>query len=208
MNRRHFLQSLSIAAGLPAISAAAGRFAEPLLLDPFPTHRQETPYTCGPAAVKLALSFLGHEAPEAEIAKRMGTNGLWGTSNGQLLCAYKKYLAELSTGFTAAIFTGDKFSPDFVADNLAARRPLIASFLTENHFNPGHAVGHYIVIIGVDLQAETFTLANPFGRTDVMPIDRFFRLAAWSPKPGDLPGVKSRLPRFHVPRTAVALVKV
>ena len=207
MNRRHFLQSLSVAAALPAISAVPGRFAAPLLLDPFPTHLQETPYTCGPVAVKLVLSFLGHDLPEAEIAKRMGTSPLWGTSNGQLLRAYKKYLAEFKTGYSAAIFTGDKFSPDFVANNLAQRRPLIATFLTENHFNPGHAVGHYIVIIGIDLQQNTFTLANPFGCTDVMPIDRFFRLAAWSPEKADLPGVKRLPPKIHVPRTVVALVK-
>jgi hypothetical protein len=204
VNRRLFLQSVSAAGLLPAFYARAGA---PLLLDPFPVHLQETPYTCGPAAVKMVLAFLGHDLKEAEIARRMGTSPVLGTSNGQLLRAYRKYLAELNTGYTAAIVAGKKFRAALVADNLAKRQPLIVSFLTENYFNPGHPVGHYVVIIGIDQDQNTFTLANPFGRTEVMDIGRFFRLAEWSPKPGDLPGVTKRVPRLFLPRSAAALVK-
>jgi hypothetical protein len=35
MHRRQFLSSLAAAAAWPAVSAASGRFAAPLLLDPF-----------------------------------------------------------------------------------------------------------------------------------------------------------------------------
>jgi len=213
MERRLFLRDMAIGAGLSVYAGFSSHgWAEDALaevvLKGFPVRKQETPYTCGPASVRMVLEFLGHKILEEEIAERMGTSKQFGTSHGRLKRAYNKYLNELETGLLAKTVRGKDVYVNLVADSLDMGLPVIASFLTENHFNPGTAVGHFCVIIGVNLKTRLFFMANPFGYREEVDIDLFWRLARWNPGKGDIPGVPyKKTPRLRLPRTLVVLEK-
>ena len=212
MERRKFFKVAGAGATLALFDifskgSLAGQ-GSPIILENFPVYKQETPFTCGPSSVRMTLEFLGHPLPEKDIARRMGTKKMIGTSHGMLIRAYRKYLAELETGFTVEKITGKAATEDAVESSLKQGLPIIASFLTENHFKPGTSVGHYCVIIGIDREKKEFTLANPFGYKESIGIDHFWRLAEWNPGPGDIPGVKNpKILPFRLPRTLVVLEK-
>jgi hypothetical protein len=157
----------------------------------------------------MVLEYLGHPLPEAEIKQRFGTNPLTGTSNGQELRGLNKYLAEFKAGLTAKTLKGKAVTNAAVMQSLLARLPVIASFLTENYFKPGAEVGHFAVIIGFDPAADKFTLANPFGYLAQVNTARFWRLAEWKPKPGDLPPSVKHAKGLPIPlqRTIIILEK-
>jgi len=209
--RPAFWVFLLIGSSLPAWNEPGTRIDGPIILKNFPVHQQETPYTCGPCASRMVLEYLGHPMAEKDLAKAMGTNSLLGTSNGMLLRGFNKYLDQSGTGLLAKIIKGKDVSDQVVADSLRQGFPVIATFLTENHFKPKTPVGHYCVIIGIDPQKREFTLANPFGYIEKMNIDRFWRLAEWHPSAGDIPGVDpSKLRPYQalrLPRTLVTLSK-
>lgn len=191
MNRRLFLESsllaVSAAVWRKGFAAEENNAAGAVLLENFPLHKQETPYTCGPAAARMVLEYLGHPAAEAEIKQRFGTNRVTGTGNGQEQRGLNRYLKEFKTGLTAKMRKGEAVTNEAVMQSLQAKLPVIASFLTENYFKPGHEVGHFAVIIGFDPAGDEFTLANPFGYFVKINTARFWRLAEWRPQPGDLP---------------------
>jgi len=218
MKRRRFLQSLGIGAGVgiyraawpgTGLGAGAAESSAAVLLEGFPLHKQETPYTCGPAAARMVLEYLGHPVAEAEIKRRMRTNPATGTLPSQEVRGLNEYLAEFKTGLKAKTLKGAEVANEVVLQSLRQKLPVIASFLTENFFKPGTLVGHYAVIIGLDPPADEFTLANPFGSIMKIATARFWRLAEWRPQPGDLPeSVKGRKP-LPVPfkRTIIILRK-
>lgn len=217
MDRRRFLQSAAMGAATAlsavgwrkSLRAAEGQTAGAIRLINFHLHKQETPYTCGPAAARMVLEYLGHPAPEAEIKKRFGTNPVIGTSNGQELRGLNRYLAEFQTGLQAKMLKGEAVTNEVVRQSLEARLPVLASFLTENFFKPGTEVGHFAVIIGFDPAADEFTLANPFGYFAQVNTARFWRLAEWKPKPGDLPAGVKHAKGLPIPlkRTIIVLEK-
>ncbi len=181
---------LLVGSSSSALNQAAAQPKGPILLANFPVHQQETPYTCGPAAARMVLEFLGHPMPEKDLAQAMKTNRLVGTSNGMMARGLNQYLDQTGTGLQAKIIKGKAATDQAVADSLRQGYPVIATFLTENFFKPGTPVGHFCVIIGIDPAKKQFTIANPFGYIETMDIDRFWRLAQWRPVAGDIPGVQ------------------
>src|SRR3972149_1718600 len=106
IGRRNFFRGMAGMAG----TAAAGGYAWPapaqmaggaVLLDPFPLHKQETPYTCGPASLRMVLEFLGHAVPEKELARAMGTTSTTGTGPWGMNIAANRYLKKFGTGLRA-----------------------------------------------------------------------------------------------------------
>jgi hypothetical protein len=212
MQRRKFLKVTGLSAGAALAMSLGGKtFAlgtdapDRKVLPDFPLYKQETPYTCGPASVRMCLAFLGHNLPEKEIAKRMGTSPLFGTGPWQLTPVYNRYLRELKTGLTAKDKLGRAATNQVIFDSIKNKRPVIFSWLVENDFRPGTAVGHYCVVIGFDQARREFTIANPFGYIHALDFDRFRRLAKWSPKPGDLPDLKKTPHSYHLPPDLVVL---
>ena len=98
-------------------------------------------------------------------------------------------MEEYNTGLQAVRLTGKDANIAAIHASLCDGLPVVGSFLTENHFKPGTAVGHYCVFIGIDLGADTLTISNPFGYHEEVDRETFFRLMAWHPKNGDIPGV-------------------
>ena len=207
MERRHLLKAACFAgAAFPAISLADEGLIK---LDSFPVYKQEMPYTCGPSSCRMVLEYLGVKLPEAEIAKAMGTKEAIGTSHSMYIKGYEKFLAEHETGLHPTIVKGEDGDVEMVREKVKEGLPVVASFLTENHFKPGTAVGHYCVLIGHSLKFHEFVIANPFGYVERMGVDKFWRLAKWWPDKGDIPEVPWwRTP--HVPfmkRTLIVLEK-
>ena len=190
---------------LKVIAQAKDDMDRNVLLQNFPVYKQETPYTCGPASVRMCLAFLGHKLPEKEIARRMGTSPLFGTSPWQLLPAYNKYLKQFNTGLIAKDKLGKAANNQVIFKSISMGRPVIFTWLVENYFKPGTSVGHYCVIIGFDQNKKEFTIANPFGTIHPLEFDRFWRLAAFSPKSGDLPNLKKKPLSLHLPPDLVVL---
>jgi hypothetical protein len=207
IGRRHFLAAAATAAGAALSFSArellAGEAAA--LLENFPLRKQETPYTCGPASLRMVLEFLGHPLPEHEIARAMGTNSLTGSSPFGMHCAATHYLNKFQTGLTAQDKIGQAATNEVIFASVSGKLPVIFTWLTENAFKPGTEVGHYSVIIGFDEGRREFTIANPFGMIHALDFDRFWRLAAWAPLPEDLPNVKVKRAILKMPPDLLVL---
>ena len=57
----------------------------------FPFHKQETKYTCGAAAMRMALEFCGIKKSERQVVKLLGTNKVRGTWLKSFPLAAEKY---------------------------------------------------------------------------------------------------------------------
>jgi hypothetical protein len=192
MKRRTFISGMGLGAGVVVAQGYGVRVrsdAGAILLENFPLHKQETPYTCGPAALRMVLEYFGHPLPEKDIAKTMKTNSHTGTSQWGMNHAANKYLKEFNLGLAAHDKIGKSATNEVIFSSLGKKRPVIFSWLVENYFEPGTLIGHYCVVIGFDKGAREFTIANPFGRFDKIDFDLFWRLAGWRPRAGDIPNV-------------------
>lgn len=142
-------------------------------------HKQETPVSCGPASVLMALDMMGVRIAESRLRKKMHTNRLWGTLPGSLMRVYQHYLRKHDINLRVQKLSGPNVTADTLIDSLQKDRPVIVSFYTENHFDPGHMVGHYAVVCGVDENAGTVYLANPFGTKDEIELGRFWKMTEY-----------------------------
>jgi ABC-type bacteriocin/lantibiotic exporter with double-glycine peptidase domain len=52
---------------------------------------QETPYTCGPACMRMVLSSLGIKKTEKQVTKLLGTNKIRGTNHRDFVSLAEKY---------------------------------------------------------------------------------------------------------------------
>ena len=183
----------------------------PVMLSEFSLQKQETPFSCGPAAAKMALEIMGIKVPEAELRKRMWTNSILGTLPGLLSRAYQSYLSENGIGLRARVRSGPSVTTDALLDSLRKGRPVIVTFFTENYFRKGTIVGHYSVIYGIDGEVRHFHLANPFGFKETVEVDRFWKTTDFRQVDGKMPlliklGLKlGRLLGLFVPRTVILL---
>ncbi len=212
IGRRSFIKGLALGAGVVLAKgyafgaepiAAAGPAS--LLLANFPLHKQETPYTCGPASLRMVLEYLGHPLAEPEISQRMGTSPKLGTSFLQMHSCYNQYLKDFKIALAAHDKIGKAANNDLIFNSLGKDRPVIFTWLVENYFKPKTLVGHYSVLIGFDRNRSEFTIANPFGSIHPIAFDRFWRLASYSPKPDDIPNVSSKSSLLRMPPDLVVL---
>ena len=181
------------------------------VLTGFTLHKQETPVSCGPASAKMALQILGIEVPEAELRRRMRTNSLVGTPTGFLRRGYQACLQNSGMSLRVRVLSGSSVTSRTLVESLERGRPVIACFLTENHFRPGTMVGHYSVIYGIDVDANTIRLANTFGSKDTVELERFWEMTEFDLTDGYIPFFQKllmrlgKLFRMVVPRTIVVL---
>ncbi|MBI4147748.1 peptidase C39 family protein [Candidatus Woesearchaeota archaeon] len=64
-----------------------------------PYYRQQAPYTCGPAVLRMALSAMGKRRSEAYLARLAETTAREGTSNFGLLRCLRKLNIEYMTWY-------------------------------------------------------------------------------------------------------------
>jgi hypothetical protein len=151
----------------------------PLMLGGFDVHKQETPVSCGPASVLMALEMMGITVPESRLRRKMHTSKLWGTMPGMVKRGYQRYLRKGGFNLNVRILSGRAVTTHTLAESLQKGRPVVVSFYTENHFNPGNIVGHYAVVCGIDESAGKVYLANPFGTKDELDLDRFWKMTEY-----------------------------
>ena len=142
-----------------------------LLLEKFKTYQQTSEYTCGEAALIMAIHYLSGEVlNETDLAIKAHANKKNGTTihNLERLVESLGYEYESKTTFgeSSPSLTEEAFS-DYIKEALKNKEPIIS---LSNDWG-----GHYSVIIGYDdmgtkdyLEDDIIILADPYDTTDHM----------------------------------------
>lgn len=125
---------------------------------------QQTPYTCGPASLRMVLSFYGIERTEEELQARLATNEVRGTRHADMIRVAREeglYVFENEHSSIVEIFA-----------LLKLLIPVVVHFV-----EPSENDNHYAVVVRVD-DTHT-TLHDPWnGKRTSMHTDDF--VARWS----------------------------
>lgn len=174
-------------------------------LDGFTVYRQETDHTCGPAAVRMTLQYMGLNIPEKKLAASCMTHP-FGTLHWTLLTGYKKFARKI--GFDIEMAENDPDVFERIVDSVKSGRPVIFIYAVLNDFHATEKVLHYGIMIGIDGNNNTVTIANPFGTIDTLSIDEWWKRFSidkeYAPE-GMLPLLKLGILK---PRTAMFLIPV
>ena len=102
-----------------------------------PFFKQDTPYTCGPASLQMALDFFGYFEGEKRLAKEAHTNYEIGTRHKGMMETVKK------NGFF--YYEENEASLNDVCYLLEQKFPVIVHFI-----EPNENESHYSIITGVE----------------------------------------------------------
>ena len=114
---------------------------------PIGTHRQNHPYTCGPAAAKIVMDYLRYPVSESHLVRRCKTFPRTGTEPTNIVAAAR------SMGFFAQ--EKRRMSVNSVKRFIRNGVPVIANYQS----SPEYGEGHYAVIIG--FSRSHFVLSDP-----------------------------------------------
>lgn len=114
---------------------------------PVGTYRQSTPWTCGPAAMKIVLDYLRWPLSENYLVKLCRTTPSKGADPADIVRAAEKL------GFEA--YDEEKMTVPRIKKLIRNGTPIIANF----QFKPKLGEGHYAVIIG--FSRDEFILSDP-----------------------------------------------
>jgi len=129
-----------------------------------PYFKQSTPFSCGPAALKMMLHLFGVEKTEEELSVRLKTNTDIGTLHADMIRVAQE------EGFY--VFENDDSSVVEISGLLKHRIPVIVHFV-----EPSENDNHYAVVVGLD--DEHLMLNDPWnGEKITMEIDDF--IERWS----------------------------
>lgn len=122
-----------------------------------PAYRQEEPWSCLPACLRMALAYLGHSFTEEEIRLACGASPI-GTSVDQAALGLRRLGLSL-----------DRFNrpeSDLLFEFIAAGSPVICSYLAG--FSNRAVIRHAVLVCGADDDAIYFV--DPFdGRETQLP---------------------------------------
>ena len=104
-----------------------------------PYFRQKRDYSCGPASLRMILSYFGLEVGEEKLIELCGTNRL-GTSRFQIVEAATKLK------FRADTFA--ELTMEQICDILEANLPIIALIDAGRIYGGISGIGHFVVIVG------------------------------------------------------------
>jgi ABC-type bacteriocin/lantibiotic exporter with double-glycine peptidase domain len=99
-----------------------------------PYAQQSTPYTCGPAAVRMVLAYFGIHTTEHELMRALGTHHENGTSNERIIEEFETRGLHCMHRMHATL--------DDVRAALAAQLPVLV-----NYINPRSNHGHFAVVV-------------------------------------------------------------
>ncbi len=129
-----------------------------------PYFEQETPFTCGPAALNMLFLFYGLKKTEEELAVRLHTN----TDNGTL----QRDMIRVAREESFYVFENDNSSMVEIGGLLKQRVPVIVHFI-----EPSENDSHYAVVVQVD--STHLMLNDPWnGEKITMEISDFMK--RWS----------------------------
>lgn len=104
-----------------------------------PYFKQESWYTCGPACLRMVLSFFGIARTEAEVMKECDTTEL-GTTTAKISTAAYKFDLKSSPLKNANL--------DDIKNDLRKGRPVIVLIDPSYLYGGISGFGHFIVIVG------------------------------------------------------------
>jgi len=139
-------------------------------LDNFPIRRQQTPYTCGYAAISMISSFLGKQIEEEEIPKGFLFKIVKGFIPWQFIKTFERYLPDYLIKLRVA---PKKIIVETIFQQLKNGIPVPILYSTVNDFDMPNLVIHYAIVIGIDQRKTKVILANPFGYEKVLEIGDF-----------------------------------
>ena len=158
---------------------------EPVFL-PVPYHSQVTetsiPNACGPTSMLMAMEYLGHNESLQDIINRL--QSISPTEGGydpqcinNPVCTSPRTLAGVTEGYGLDVDAAEGWTLEDVRSSLSEGRPIIAD-ITWRLMEGGP--GHFVVIYGVDSDAEMVYYHDPY--------DGAARAATWEAFSGSWDG--------------------
>ncbi|NTV81380.1 MAG: hypothetical protein HGA24_08160 [Candidatus Aminicenantes bacterium] len=169
-----------------SLSSAPSAAAAPVLPDPFlasvPDVRQSTGYTCGAAALQAVLAYWGTSEREDRLAARLRSTPETGTHPLDIVRVAGEFglSAELHEGLALADLEAALAAGTTVIVDLQAWRDRTEVPWTETWDD-----GHYMVLLGMDLENLYFEDPSLLGARGVIPRDEF--LDRWHDYEGESP---------------------
>jgi len=122
-----------------------------------PYSKQHTEYSCGPASLKMVLTFLGDKKSEKSLIREAHTDDIKGTSH--------KWMIDTAVREGFYCYVNSFSSIDEIKHFLSLEYPVIINF-TE----PSENVGHYAVVVGY--RQNEIIINDPWNGKDFsIPID-------------------------------------
>lgn len=116
-----------------------------------PYHRQNKEHTCGPAALRMVLSYFNDHFKESQLARQAKTSRHRGTP--------RRRLAALARRKGYRVYEKTNASISLVERLINHEQPVIV-----NYIEPTDNQGHYAVVIGYD--AKGLFLHDPWNGKD------------------------------------------
>jgi ABC-type bacteriocin/lantibiotic exporter with double-glycine peptidase domain len=126
-----------------------------------PYYRQQKPYTCGPAVLRMALAGMGKKLSEPYLTRLAGTNARKGTSNFGLISCLRKLSKAYMTGYRiryADLQKYTKLGPVIVDWMPQLVYPEHPEFQPSPEFNPEED-SHYAIVVAAS--SKFVTLQDP-----------------------------------------------
>ncbi len=134
--------------------------------------RQDTDYTCGPSALKMAFSVYGLDLDEKWLASAAKTTPE-GTEPDDLIHTTETVNSVYGTHLTAR---SEKFT-DWRTLNSYISKKVPVILYVQSWYNPDG--GHYVVLTGVDMQNGYATIADPSGGIRNVPLPELESKMQW-----------------------------
>lgn len=164
-------------------------------LDGFELYRQETDHTCGPAAVRMVLRYMGHDIPERELAAGCLTHP-FGTLHWTLAWGFSRFARR--AGHRVVMSQNDPNIYEKIVRELKHGRPVLFMYAFMANRRTATRVTHYGVTVGIDEAAGTVRVAESYGSMDSMPLDEWWARFSLLPE---------YMPAAHVPLIHLGLLK-
>jgi len=144
---------------IPALAGLTPRAVE---LSGVPVLTQPNASTCGITAVTVAANFLNGETDSvADLIARHQVDTSKGTNQDDLVTWLSGELPDRTVEYHHDKPNDEMLS--VVHASLVRGVPVVVFFGSENKFDPPHYDFHASVVYGLDLDAQTVTIANSYG---------------------------------------------
>jgi len=107
-----------------------------MILPKVPLYKQKTEYTCGPASLKIVLSFFGKAVSESKLSHLVGTKPKIGANRANLVRVAEQLGFMVESGYGKTLVDIKKF--------LKGGLPVIVNYL----WHDDH--GHYSIVVGME----------------------------------------------------------
>ena len=133
-------------------------------LDDFPVMAQETAYTCNIVSMAIVMNYLGGTKTERDLRHELA---LQDHSTGMLPSEYLDYANQafesLSLSATLVNPTSQAEILNVISQSLENEMPVVILYSAPDDWNKPHYNTHYSVIYGIDMNAKTVKISNPYG---------------------------------------------